>query len=159
MKLAHSRCRSLLPSQLCLDHSHCPVLAPATLAALPSTRAIPDRDVFYVAPPSRPIVFARFPSSLTATLVASPAMSLLPVAPFFLHPSNFAIRRSPNRSFASPCDHSPVRLGPVYPAAYPTPCCGIRFLGDSGRSSKSEKYQGGKSASAARQSWCDVGAV
>jgi len=27
------------------------VLAPATLAALPSTRAIPDRDVFYVADP------------------------------------------------------------------------------------------------------------
>src|SRR6267378_1589076 len=26
-----------------LDHSHCPVLAPATLAALPSTRTIPDR--------------------------------------------------------------------------------------------------------------------
>jgi hypothetical protein len=71
---------SLLPSSLYLDHSHCPVLAPATLAALPSTRAIetrslptslaathrgfafyvafpkssiPDRDVFYVAPPSR----------------------------------------------------------------------------------------------------------
>jgi hypothetical protein len=69
---------SLLPSSLYLDHSHCPVLAPATLAALPSTRAIetrslptslaathrgfafyvafpessiPDRDVFYVADP------------------------------------------------------------------------------------------------------------
>jgi hypothetical protein len=27
------------------------VLAPAALAALPSTRAIPDRDVFYVAHP------------------------------------------------------------------------------------------------------------
>jgi len=27
------------------------VLAPATLAALPSTGAIPDRDVFYVAHP------------------------------------------------------------------------------------------------------------
>jgi hypothetical protein len=27
------------------------VVAPATLAALPSTRAIPDRDVFYVAYP------------------------------------------------------------------------------------------------------------
>src|SRR5882672_5650921 len=42
---------SLLPSQLCLDHSHCLVLVPATLAALPSTRAIPDRAVFYVADP------------------------------------------------------------------------------------------------------------
>jgi hypothetical protein len=39
------------PSRLYLGHSHCPVLAPATLAALPSTRAIPDRDVFYVADP------------------------------------------------------------------------------------------------------------
>jgi hypothetical protein len=27
------------------------VLAPATLAALPSSRAIPDRDVFYVGDP------------------------------------------------------------------------------------------------------------
>ena len=34
-----------------VDHSHCLVLAPATLAALPSTRAIPDRDVFYLAEP------------------------------------------------------------------------------------------------------------
>jgi hypothetical protein len=39
------------PLRLNLDHSHCPVLAPATLAALPSTRAIPNRDVFYVADP------------------------------------------------------------------------------------------------------------
>src|SRR5205807_4122912 len=42
---------SLLPSSLYLDHSHGPVLAPATLAALQSTRAIPDRCVFYVADP------------------------------------------------------------------------------------------------------------
>jgi hypothetical protein len=34
-----------------VDHSHCLVLAPATLAALPSTRAIPNRDVFYLADP------------------------------------------------------------------------------------------------------------
>jgi len=32
------------------------VLAPATLAALPSTRTIPNRDVFYVAYPSRSIL-------------------------------------------------------------------------------------------------------
>ncbi len=32
------------------------MLAPATLAALPSTRAIPDRDVFYVARPTRSIL-------------------------------------------------------------------------------------------------------
>ena len=50
-----SRPHSLLPSSLYLDHSHCLVLAPATLAALPSTRAIPDRDVFYVARPARSI--------------------------------------------------------------------------------------------------------
>ena len=31
------------------------MLVPATLAALPSTRAIPDRDVFYVAHPIRSI--------------------------------------------------------------------------------------------------------
>ena len=34
-----------------LTHRQSLVLAPATLAALPSTRAIPDRDVFYVAQP------------------------------------------------------------------------------------------------------------
>ena len=32
------------------------MLAPATLAALPSTRAIPDRDVFYVAHPVHSIL-------------------------------------------------------------------------------------------------------
>src|SRR5205814_5569024 len=40
LKLAQLPLRSLLPSQLYLDHSHCLVLAPATLAALPSIRAI-----------------------------------------------------------------------------------------------------------------------
>jgi len=52
--------RSLLPLQLYVDHSHDPVLAPATLAALPSTRAMPDRDVFYAVLPKssiRPVVF------------------------------------------------------------------------------------------------------
>ena len=39
------------PRRFYVDHSHYLVLAPATLAALPSTRAIPDRDVFYVADP------------------------------------------------------------------------------------------------------------
>ena len=43
------------PRHFYVDHSHCLVLAPATLAALPSTRAIPDRDVFYVAHPIRSI--------------------------------------------------------------------------------------------------------
>src|SRR6266550_5314471 len=56
MSLAPPRLHSRrYPSRLCLDHSHCPVLAPATLAALPSTRTIPNRDVFYVAFPNRSI--------------------------------------------------------------------------------------------------------
>ncbi len=51
LKLARCPTCSSLPSRLYLDHSHGPVLAPATPAALPSTRAIPDRCVFYVAHP------------------------------------------------------------------------------------------------------------
>jgi hypothetical protein len=58
------------------------VLAPATLAALPSTRAIPDRDVFYVAHPARSIVSRSLPLGSTATFAALPAMSLIPFAPF-----------------------------------------------------------------------------
>src|SRR5216117_450710 len=54
---AHSSHRPESPvSQFYLDHSHRPVLAPATLAALPSTRAIADRAVFYVASPNRSIL-------------------------------------------------------------------------------------------------------
>jgi hypothetical protein len=72
------------PSQFCLDHSHCPVLAPATLAALPSTRAIETRSLpsslaathrgfaFYVAFPKRSI-----PSFATCS------MSSVPLTPFF----------------------------------------------------------------------------
>src|SRR5207248_5805835 len=56
LKLALCPHSLAVTSQLYLDHSHCLVLAPATLAALPSTRAIPDRDVFYVAPPGRSIL-------------------------------------------------------------------------------------------------------
>ena len=40
------------------------MLAPATLAALPSTRAIPDRDVFYVAHPVAPFTFGLKASSV-----------------------------------------------------------------------------------------------
>src|SRR2546421_12815296 len=57
---------------LCLDHSHCPVLVPATLAALPSTRAIPIRDVFYVA----------FPKSSIRSLGLPIYVAQLPSAPF-----------------------------------------------------------------------------
>ena len=52
-RLKLGRCPRFLAAtlRLYLDHSHCLVLAPATLAALPSTRAIPDRDVFYLGNP------------------------------------------------------------------------------------------------------------
>jgi hypothetical protein len=61
MSLASPRLRSLVARtrKLYVDHSHCPVLAPATLAALPSTRTIPNRDVFYVAHPVAPLYLAR----------------------------------------------------------------------------------------------------
>src|SRR5437773_4287909 len=73
LKLAQSHYRSLLPWRLYVDHSHCPVLASATLAALPSTRAIPDRDVFYVAPPGRSILPFSF---LLLTLRRDPLKSV-----------------------------------------------------------------------------------
>ena len=54
MKLA----RSLTCSSLYVDHSHGPRACASYLAALPSTRAIPDRDVFYVAEPLSSILDA-----------------------------------------------------------------------------------------------------
>src|SRR4030095_15779816 len=70
------------PRSLYLDHSHCLVLAPATLAALPSTRTIPNRDVFCVADPASsietrsPTTLARcFPRSF-AFYVAHPVRSI-----------------------------------------------------------------------------------
>src|SRR5438105_4834629 len=87
LKLAHFPTCSSLPSRFCLDHSHCPVLAPATLAALPST--------------------PRFP-------IATCSMSLLPSAPFcrlhFAQPAfaqGYGGPRS-NRKFAA------VRLLPPF---------------------------------------------
>ena len=80
LKLVPSPTRSLLASQLYLDHSHCLVLAPPILAALPSTRAIETRLLpsslaatqrgfaFYVASPKRSI-----PSLATCS------MSLIPI--------------------------------------------------------------------------------
>ena len=66
---------SLLPPQLYLHHSHCLVLAPATLAALPSTRAIPDCDVFYVVDSlNSKLKLVRCPRSLVVTLAALPSM-------------------------------------------------------------------------------------
>ena len=71
-----------------------PVLAPATLAALQSTRAIPDRDVFYVADPISSIASSPHckhlpemipgfetrssPNLLVATLATLPSISLVP---------------------------------------------------------------------------------
>src|SRR5438477_9662278 len=73
MSLAPPRLHSRrYPPRLCLDHSHCPVLAPATLAALPSTCAIPDRDVFYVA----------FPKSSIRPVDLPVYVTQLPSAPF-----------------------------------------------------------------------------
>jgi hypothetical protein len=57
-----ARAHSLLRSSLYLDRSHCLVLAPATLAALPSTRAIFDRDVLHVAYPIRSIETRSLPA-------------------------------------------------------------------------------------------------
>jgi hypothetical protein len=55
------------------------VLAPATLAALPSTRAIPDRDVFYVAYPIRSIHRRKF----AATSAPAHASSFLLLNSYF----------------------------------------------------------------------------
>src|SRR5439155_18380265 len=87
MSLAPPRLHSRrYPSRLCLDHSHCPVLAPGradlhSLAALPSTRAIPDRDVFYVAFPKAP-----FDLSVLPIYVAR-----APAAPFSPLPSRLCL--------------------------------------------------------------------
>ena len=82
-----------LPMSLYLNHSHCPVLALATLTALPSSRAIPDRDVLLCLPrrsvgeggsliPSAPLYLARSRSARPLPVAALPAMSLIPFAPF-----------------------------------------------------------------------------
>src|SRR6266700_7819629 len=110
MSLASPRLRSLAPTLVAyVDHSHCFVLAPATLAALPSTRAIETRSLpalarfypcsftFYVADPSPPFPIWTCSMSLTRDLpirsvgfpptnaVHPPASQhgvFIPVAPF-----------------------------------------------------------------------------
>src|SRR5437762_7256245 len=79
LKLAQLPLRSLLPSSLYLDHSHCLVLAPATLAALPSTRALPQTRVFHVAHPIDSFAPALSPSRVC------PSMSRLPSTLHSLH--------------------------------------------------------------------------
>src|SRR6266480_2106084 len=89
--------RSLLPSQLYLDHSHGPVLAPGraelhSLAALPSTRSIETRLLpsFDSCAPAHfdlsvlPMYVARAPAAPFSPLptAALPSMSLSPNAPF-----------------------------------------------------------------------------
>jgi hypothetical protein len=90
---------SLLPSSLYVDHSHCLVLAPATLAALPAmslTRDLPIRSVGFpptnaVHPPASqhgvfipfaPLKLARLPPSLAATLAVLPSISENPFPRF-----------------------------------------------------------------------------
>jgi hypothetical protein len=85
---SHGSVHSVLPSQLYFDHSHCPVLTPATLAALPSTRAIETRSLptlTHVLPPTSTSRFSPSMSlasprlhSFAATLAALPSMSLIP---------------------------------------------------------------------------------
>ncbi len=89
---------------LYVDHSHCPVLAPATLAALPSTRAIPDRDVFYVAHPFHSIVEAL-------------QVALAPAEPGGIpnEPRLVAAWQRPPTSFSGP----PWRLRPVVLSSEP----------------------------------------
>ena len=60
LKLALPTLARCYPGDFTLITRTARVLAPATLAALPSTRAIPDRDVFYVAPPGRSILTSYF---------------------------------------------------------------------------------------------------
>jgi hypothetical protein len=55
LKLVRCPLARSYPRHFTLITRTAPVLAPATLAELPSTRAIPDRDVFYVACPARSI--------------------------------------------------------------------------------------------------------
>jgi hypothetical protein len=84
LKLARCPTCSSLPSRLYLDHSHCPVLVPATLAALPSTRAMETRSLpsslaathrgfaFYVAFPKRSV-----PSIAMCSMSMIPSGSIL----------------------------------------------------------------------------------
>jgi hypothetical protein len=75
---------ALLPSQLYLDHSHCLVLAPATLAALPSTRAIETCSLpTSLAATHRGFAFyVAFPKSSIRPLGLPIYVARVPAAPF-----------------------------------------------------------------------------
>jgi hypothetical protein len=110
LRLVRSPAHSLLPSSLYLDHSHCLVLAPATLAALPSTRAIETRLL---------------PSSLAATHRGPAAAgSLSPNAPFLL--ATCSMSRVPRAPFtkAESSAYAPASASIMFPG-YRLPQSGL----------------------------------
>src|SRR5436309_15038976 len=115
--LCRSRPRGSVHSLLLyVDHSHCPVLAPATLAALPSTRAIETRSLptslaathrgfaFYVASPKSSIPWIATCSISAIPFLGSwiPGLKAWPL---------LRIRCSPIRFFGvrNPRSEKPVR--------------------------------------------------
>jgi hypothetical protein len=71
------------PRNFNLDHSHCLVLAPATLAALPSTRAIETRSLpTSLAATRRGFAFCVASSKSSISSIATCSMSLIPSVPF-----------------------------------------------------------------------------
>src|SRR4030095_2918094 len=71
------------PLQLCLDHSHRPVLAPPTLAALPSTRAIETHSLPALTHVLQPISTSRF-AHLCRSRPRGSVRSLLPLQLYLL---------------------------------------------------------------------------
>ncbi len=100
--------RSLLPSQFYLDHSHRPVLAPATLAALSSTRAIETRLLpSSLAATRRGFAFYVAFSKRSIPLLATCSMSLI-------SSSSIVLIRGKHETFNRlACDESVHNLGDV----------------------------------------------
>ena len=73
---------SLLPSSLYLDHSHGPVLAANYPSCVAVYRAMPDRDVFYVADPAQ--LHSRRELALRATGMHRPGVVALVIGGFGL---------------------------------------------------------------------------
>ena len=71
------------------------MLAPATLAALPSTRAIPDHDVFYVARlPSAPFASKESSLATASKLLAGVQAAPQPNQSEMIQPVGFFMRGS-----------------------------------------------------------------